>query len=361
MTPSGDFIETLAALATKRAGRLSGLKRDLELIHEGFTSGRGGRPADYLRSEKARLAYLASIAIPNTARALHVLRASGAELTKGQRALDAGAGTGAAALALASRSHPDSEIVLVDQSEPALELAAELFARLFKKGPRVTTVVADVRQDLPPGRFDTVLAGHLLNELLPRRGRAFGDALTVARTLAGRTAEKGRLIFLEPAQRIPSRALSGIREKLVSTGLRPIFPCTHAGPCPVLAPRAKDWCVVDVPFKRPPLVVQVDQMLGTNRGRLTLSCLVLSRVPAAVPDRAAEILSEPMKAGEDTLLYLCGPRGRLVVRLPRRPRGPLPRGSWVLLPKNARPSGKDRTGAPLFRLAPEDLVRVSIE
>ena len=358
MNDSKMFLQALAEEAARRVGPLKALKADLAALHEGFTSARGGRTPDYLRSGRMRSSYLASFTVPNAARAFHVLEMVGAGLGPGENALDAGAGTGASALALAALSHPDSEIVLADQSAPALKLATDLITTLFPNGPRVTTTLTDVRGGLPPGRFRTVLAGHLLNELLPRRGRGLGDAFPLARTLAEKTAKDGALVFLEPAQRMPSRALSMLRERFLPMGFRPTFPCTHAAACPVLNPRAKDWCVVDVPFDRPPLIAEVDRLLGTRRTRLTVSALALSRNAPRLSNRTVEVLSEPMRAGNEVLLYLCGPSGRLVVRLPRAPREPLPRGSRVLLPKNAKPDGRDRTGAPSYQLRPEDLVRV---
>jgi SAM-dependent methyltransferase len=344
-----DVLAALEREAARRVGRLGRLGRELEDLHRGFTSCRGHRPADYLRSANARRAYLASIGLPNAARALHVLSRAGAGLRQGERGLDAGAGPGVTAIALAALSHPDSEIVLVDKSAPALADATSLFAALFPEGPRVTTKSAEMGDGdaaLPGGRFQAVLAGHLLNELLPRRGRDPGQALEVALALAGRVAKGGRLAILEPAQRIPSRALGQIREALVGKGFRPEYPCTHAGPCPVLARGARDWCVVDVPWTRPALVAEADRVVGTNRRRLTVSALVVSRGARPPGGRVHEVLSEPMRAGGRFVVYLCGARGRIVARIPRPPSPPLPRGSWVTLQEGAKPTGRDRSGAP---------------
>jgi ribosomal protein RSM22 (predicted rRNA methylase) len=354
------FLSRYAAEAERRAGPVARLESALVRLHEGFTTSRSERAPDYFRSGAARRAYLASIAVPNAARAHHVLRAAGAGLKAGERGLDVGAGTGASALALAALSSPDSEIVLADRSDPALEEARALFAALFPDGPRAVTIRADLARGvhaLPTGPFATVLAGHLLNEILPSRGREPGPALDLARALAARTG--GRLVLLEPAQRVPSRALCRIREALLGEGLSPLGPCTHRGACPVLARGARDWCVADVPFRRPRVVEEVDRLLGTDRRRLTVSWLALSRDAAPPGGRVYEVLSRAMRAPGGCVIYLCGERGRVALGLPRPPRPPLDRGRRVRLPGGARPAGRDRSGAPLLRVAPTDVERLS--
>jgi SAM-dependent methyltransferase len=353
------FLEALAAEAARRAGPIGKLGRELSALHAGFTGERGSRPADYFRGAKERRAYLVSIGVPNAARALHAYERTGTGLGPGDRALDAGSGPGPSALALASRSHPESEIHLLDRSAAALREAESLFAALFPDGPRVVVLEGDVTERLPEGRFSVVTAGHLLNELLPRRGRDPGEALATARKLARALSPGGRLFLLEPAQRIPARALSRIREALIAKGLRPLAPCPHAGACPVLAPRARDWCVVDVAWDRPPPVREADRLLGTDRSRLRLSFLALARGAEPPAGTTVEVLSEPMRMGKAWGLYLCTGSGRLVLRTSRRPRKPLPRGSWLRLPEDAKPAGRDRSGAPRIDLDPDRLPRVT--
>jgi len=352
------FLSALDRECAARAGPLKRIHRALERLHAGFTGNRGGRPEDYLADPDTLRAYLASFAVPNAVRAATVLAGSGVGLRAGERALDAGAGTGASALALASISDPDTEIVLADQSEPALEVACDLFATLFPSGPRAVPLRTDLARELPRGTFQTVVAGHLLNELLPRRGREPGRALTVAGEMAGRLTEGGTLVLLESAQRIPSQALGRIRERAIAEGFFPVGPCTHSAACPVLHAKARDWCVVDVPWQRTTLVQEADRLLGTDRRRLAVSYLALSRSERPAGGRVHEILSEPMRTPRGILIYLCGEKGRLVLRLPRAPNPPVVRGARILLPADAVPSGRDRSGAPLLALEPEDVLRL---
>ncbi len=204
-----------------------------------------------------------------------------------------------------------------------------------------------------------VLAGHLLNELLPPRGRSPGPALETARLLASRVDRGGRLLLLEPAQRVPSRALCRVREDLRERGWTPLFPCSGAGPCPVLEAGARDWCVIDVPWRRPAPVVEVDRLLGTDRRRLTVSALALARGARPSAPGSFTVLGKAMRAEHGWLQYVCGERGRAVLRLPSPPAPPLRRGSRLSLPPGARPCGRDRTGAPRFDVRPRDLRRES--
>ena len=77
------------------------------------------------------------------------------------RVLDLGAGTGLLSGVLAG-ALPDASFVLVDEAPAMLERAAE---RLAPLGDRVTTLVADLRDDLPEGPFDVVASALAIHHL----------------------------------------------------------------------------------------------------------------------------------------------------------------------------------------------------
>jgi hypothetical protein len=353
-----DFLERLAATAERIVGPVEPLKAEIESLHAGFTIRRGRRAPDYQKTGKDCRAYLALAGVTNAARAAHVLSRHGLWLREGERGLDVGAGIGVSALALAARSHPDSEIHLVDRSRPALDLAERLFAELFPEGPKVVTRSSDLTQDdraLPGGTFRVTLAGHVLNELLPPRGRDPGPARSVALALARRS---GTLVILEPAQRVSSRALSRVRGALLESRTGILGPCPHTGRCPVLKVGATDWCVIDVPFSRPKIVAQVDELLNLSRRSLTVSYLAV-RKGARDPGRGThEVLSKPMWTKSGSVIYLCGPRGRIALALPLPPKPPLKRGDRIRLPKGARSEGRDKSGAPRIRLETDAIERL---
>jgi hypothetical protein len=207
--------------------------------------------------------------------------------------LDLGAGTGAASAAVRDFFGAAApEIVAVDRVAAA---------------PGV--VVADLARAAPPvaGRFDLVVAAHLLNELrLELAADQRAEALAkLVRGWCGLLEQGGTAIILEPALRETSRALLAVRDRLIAAGLRVVAPCFWAGPCPALA-RERDWCHDAAP--------------AAGGARVDFSYLVLR---AAAPPPAADpalfrIVSDRLDEKGRLRIFGCGPAGRHpLVRLDR--------------------------------------------
>lgn len=264
-------------------------------MHAGLVGDRALIGTPYLADEALRRQYAAEIA-PRTTAALARIFAQLPPIAV-KRVLDLGAGTGAAGQAARDRFSAGAvQVVSVDAVAAA---------------PGV--IVADLAQRVRPsgveGRFDLILAAHLLNELAGRTTiekraalvRAWCDELL---------ADGGHCILLEPALRETSRDLLAIRDRLLGDGdgLRVVAPCLHQGPCPARA-RERDWCH----DAAPPLVA--------GRSRVDYSYLVLTRSgPADVPLDAAlfRAVSDRMEEKGRTRVYGCGPAGRhALVRLDR--------------------------------------------
>jgi SAM-dependent methyltransferase len=257
-------------------------------IHRGLTGARELIGTRYLADPALRREYAAEIA-PRTAAALGKILAElfGPDAPAPARALDLGAGTGAAGAALRARFGPGLEVVSVDRVA----------------GPGI--LVADLERGLPGvdgngsklGRFDVIVAAHVLNELYVRRdaeariGERAARVLSWCRTLL---AVGGTAILLEPALRETSRALLGVRDRLLGSGLHVVAPCFFTGPCPALS-RERDWCH--------------DAAKVPSASRVDFSYLALrAEAPPAVP--AYRVVSDRLPEKGRLKIFACGPGGR---------------------------------------------------
>jgi hypothetical protein len=198
-----------------------------------------------------------------------------------------------------------------DRHAGALKLAREL------GGAAVSTEIWDPSQPPPAGCFDTILCGHLLNELhsgdLDRRA-------ALVESLWARLAPNGCVVLVEPALRETSRALLGVRDRLVARGAAIRAPCLFRGGCPALA-RESDWCHAERPWSPPPLVEELAQAARLHRDSLKMSYLVVeppSPWPALPDGRLFRIVSEPLDRKGQHRRIGCGPEGRMPLVLMER-------------------------------------------
>jgi len=221
-------------------------------IHRGLVGERKLVGSRYMSEADLRHEYEAEIA-PRTEAALRrilgqVVFSSG----RPRRALDLGAGTGAAGRALRVCFGEDVELVAVD------------------KVPAPGILVADVLRGVRPsgvsGCFDLIMAAHLLNELSERLDLD-GRARLVAGWCRDLLEPDGTCIVIEPALRDTSRALLGVRDRLLAAGLRVAAPCFCQTACPALQ-RERDWCHDSA------------EVLVAGRSRVDFSYLVLRRSTA---------------------------------------------------------------------------------
>jgi ribosomal protein RSM22 (predicted rRNA methylase) len=255
-------------------------------IHRGLVGARDLVGQGYLADPELRREYEAEIAPRTFAALARVFEA--VAFPRPQRVLDLGAGTGAAGRAIAER-WPVVEIVAVDKVGGA------------------GIVQADVSRSIRPGgvdgRFDLVVAAHLLGELpldVDARARL---VLGWCRELV---AEDGHCLVIEPALRETSRALLGVRDRLLSAGAFVVAPCLWQGPCPALA-RERDFCHDSA------------EAIAQGRSRVDFSYLLLRKQGRASDDRCLfRLVSDPMKDKGRLRWVACGPAGRhMVTRLDR--------------------------------------------
>jgi ribosomal protein RSM22 (predicted rRNA methylase) len=243
------------------------------------------------------------------------------------RALDLGSGTGAVGRTLREWFGEPLDVVGVDRAA----------------GPGV--VRANLAVELPAveGRFDLIVAAHLLNELFVERAPGHRLALRTQRVLTwARTllAPAGFLILIEPALRETSRELLAVRDELLKGGLHVVAPCFWQGPCPALASE-RDWCHDAAP---------VD-----SRARVDFSYLVLQAEPLESSRQQARVVSDQIHDKGRMRLFICGLQGRTeLVRLSRH-RSPqnaaldkVSRGGVIRLPGTP--------ASTVMRVLPETLV-----
>ncbi|MFL5307829.1 MAG: small ribosomal subunit Rsm22 family protein [Polyangia bacterium] len=269
----------------------SGDGRRGSAIHQGLVGARElvGKP--YLADPALREQYARDIA-PRTELALgRVLDRGWTGLPAPVRALDLGAGTGAVGRLLRARFGDALELTSVDRiGGPGI-----IRANLALKLPEVT------------GRFDLIVAAHLLNELFVERSAVDRAGLRAARVLAWvreLLAAGGRLILIEPALRETSRDLLAVRDQLLAAGLHVIAPCFFQGPCPALASE-RDWCHDAAP-------------VPGQRARVDFSYLVLATEPPAQRPAHERVVSDRRPEKGRLRLYVCGAEGRReLIRLDR--------------------------------------------
>ncbi|MGA7745002.1 MAG: small ribosomal subunit Rsm22 family protein [Polyangia bacterium] len=262
-------------------------------IHRGLVGDRALVGSGYLSRTDLRLEYESEIA-PRTEAALGRILGQVA-IGRPRRALDLGAGTGAAARMVRSYFGNDVELVAVD------------------KVPGPGILVADVLSGVRPagvdGRFDLIVSAHLLNEL--------GENLDLdgrARLVAGWCRDllepDGTCIVIEPALRDTSRALLGVRDRLLAAGLHVAAPCFCQSACPALQ-RQRDWCHDSA------------GMLVAGRSRVDFSYLVLRRCAAdRIEPGRYRVVSDPIKDKGRLRFFICGATGRFVLMRLDRDRCP---------------------------------------
>ena len=158
------------------------------------------------------------------------------------------------------------------------------------------------------GRFDLIVAAHLLGELFvdePPDERIDARARRVRAWVDGLLAPGGTVILVEPALRETSRELLAVRDQLLAlSDLEIVAPCFWTGACPALA-RERDWCH--------------DAVEVAGSPRVDFSYLVLRDRWRPIPGQLRyRVVSDPMPEKGRLKLYACGPTGRhAYIRLDR--------------------------------------------
>ena len=308
---------------------VEGVRRLSEL----FTTGRDGRPADYLADRSLRRAYLLYFFPVNYAKVAGLLREMPTLPVRPLRILDVGSGQGAASLAvldhlmrLGQAGHHGSEVVAADRSQHVLQDAEALWASVTKGQPddawcAFRTVCADAeradtRAPWREGPFDLIILANSLNELFCSAEAPITPRAKFLETLLTVLAPDGTLMIIEPALRETTRALHHVRDRLVAEGLATVYsPCLHERPCPALV-RKDDWCHEERPWTPPAVVREIDRAVGFIKDALKFSYLILRTDGLTIAERGPQVyrvVSEVMVMKGDRRAWLCNETGRSLV------------------------------------------------
>lgn len=203
-----------------------------------------------------------------------------------------------------------SQLVVHDHSALAMDFSEHHGKRLF---PQLAVARADYRMIEGDAPIDLLVISHVLNEL---------DEIARAQLSALITRAQA-ILWVEPGTHDVSRTLGGWREKLRTSGLSVVAPCTHQNACGVLAPgNERHWCHF---FASPPANIYADsnwvkfgQRAGIDLRSLPYSFLALDRRPVSMPAGYSRIIGQPRHYKGYAKLYNCDASGVTDLMLQRR-------------------------------------------
>lgn len=331
-------------------------------LSERFTGDAAERLPRYLDEsgmDDSYALYYLFINAAKVATLLTIARAAGYLTTGPLRVAELGCGPGGGlAGALAALEGTPLTLTGVDHSESALALAGRIIGATGGAFSPMRFNLESAVPDLKRPQ-DIIIIANTLNELWRGRDDTVEKRTRLVAGLAERhLAPGGVMLLLEPALIAPSRELIAVRDRLLASGgWRILHPCTHHAPCP-LAGQPDEWCHDLLSWETPPIVRQMDDIMGFNKHRLKFSSLVLTRGEPVPPADRWYVLTDPHEAKGMTDLTVCGAPGALRMILSRRsyseanrPFRKLGKGDRFTLKLSQMPEKK-------YRLSAEDVVTI---
>lgn len=180
--------------------------------------------------------------------------------------------------------HLELDFVCSDSSSVPLETGKKLFQAI--SGPnrpwRIRLVRAGIRQSLEQAarsqrKAGLVMIGNVLNELASGQRQPLDSVLgDLSRVLRRAVRPQGRIFAVEPGTRLGAKLIGKLRLHALHQGYEAQTPCTHAGECPMLDPRAKFWCHFNFPVREIPRALSgLSEAAKLVKSRASLSCLLL--------------------------------------------------------------------------------------
>lgn len=216
--------------------------------------------------------------------------------------LDIGTGPGTAAIAgLIARARTGLtspvDITLCDHSRDFLELSKQMIA-VFRRILNIpgTDLSYHFILSSDSGKndhiyqktgYDLVLAANIVAEL----SKNTTDELPSH--LADLVNPGGYVVFVEPARRLPARQVTAVRDEVIKTGWKVLYPCPASYPCPLMS-RQKDWCHHRLLWQAPEHISAIDGLIGMEKNLLNFTGFILEK-----PSETDSIFAESEFLGPD--------------------------------------------------------------
>ncbi len=318
--------ESLAAIFPMSGADKKRLPQNIALLSESLTSKRSRLAGRSYWSDAALSgAYLWYFLPWNLLRLMSLLPGQNLNLSAGAKILDLGSGPLTLPLALwlcrpELRELPLSFTCLDSAAQP-LRLGRSLFHALagpdspwrFKLIPEsVLSALNKQGHD-----FSMVSACNVLNELKPERQTSLARHLALhVEGLMRRLAPAGRLLIVEPGNRLGGKIISFARAAALERGHGILAPCTHEGACPLFPAQARreahgqqdcpperpgtSWCHFSSGREGalpPPWLDALSRDAHLHKDKLTLSWLLIKKEDFQAENRTGAGASRASFAG----------------------------------------------------------------
>lgn len=219
--------------------------------------------------------------------------------------LDAGSGPGTAAWA-AMAAYPDiSNVAFLDNNEQFLKLARGLAAQSDQAALRGARALKVDLDNFPSqARADLVIAAYAFAEMPVEQSGKTAIALW--------QGCEGALLIIEPGTPQGFARIKQARAALLAEGASLVAPCTHAKPCPMLAP---GWCHFSVRLSRSREHMHAKKATVPFEDE-KFSYLIASRQP--MEPHGARILAPPRETKSSITFKLCAENGLLEREIAKR-------------------------------------------
>jgi SAM-dependent methyltransferase len=230
--------------------------------------------------------------------------------TPPKRVLDMCSGTGA--FAFAALRHGAREVVAIDRSQKALDMAATICGRYGY--PITIRKHSALKYPFPvEGKFDLIIVGHCLTELFPdsksewpKHQRDWIDQLFKYLT------PDGHILFVESSQNHINRRMLMLRDQLVNERIAVQAPCVWTGDCVAL--QSNSPCYAQREMKKPFVIKEIQRAAQINLGSLKMSYLIVkapgAHWPALPPKKLYRVISPPIETQTGKRYFLCGVDGK---------------------------------------------------